>query len=104
MSFCVHAYIQHLTPPLLSQRKTSLRATVVSMVTGRVEVREEVETTGEKKEVGDACRYSPSPLGSQKRPSVRSVKPCVFVSHRLIRPSVLPSLSSGGEVLWSGRY
>lgn len=49
MSFCVHAYIQHLTPPLLSQRKTSLRATVVSMVTGRVEVREEVETTGEKK-------------------------------------------------------
>lgn len=45
----MHAYIQHLTPPLLSQRKTSLRATVVSMVTGRVEVREEVETTGEKK-------------------------------------------------------
>lgn len=28
----------------------------------------------------------------------------LFVSHRLIRPSVLPSLSSGGEVLWSGRY
>lgn len=46
----------------LSGRKTSLQATVVSMVTGRVEVREEVERTGcsesVREEVGDAYRRS----------------------------------------------
>lgn len=105
MSFCVHAYIQHLTPPLLSQRKTSLRATVVSMVTGRVEVREEVERTGEEKgrwEMLADTRRLLLALENGLRAFCEAVG--VFVSHRLIRPSVLPSLSSGGEVLWSGRY
>lgn len=56
---CVRTYIQHphLTPQSVWE-KTSLQAMVVSMVTGRVEVREEVERTGcsesAREEVGDA--------------------------------------------------
>ncbi len=69
--------------------KTSLQATVVSMVTGRVEVREEVERTGCSKagreEVGDAYRRcSLPPLHTQKRPPVCSVNPSSVVSRHLI--------------------
>lgn len=109
---CVHTKIQrpHLTPPRLSGRKTSLQATVVSMVTGRVEVREEVVRTGcseaMREAVGDAYRSSSSPPRPHTPKTVSGVF-CELLVCRFLpsnRPSVLPSFSSGGGVRCSSRY
>lgn len=88
----------------LSGRKTSLQATVVSMVTGRVEVREEVERTGcsesVREEVGDAYRRS----SHSKTASGVFCGPIVCCLSPSNQPSVLQSLSSGGGVHWGSRY
>lgn len=65
--------------------KTSLQATVVSMVTGRVEVREEVERTGcseaGREEVGNAYRRSPlPPLHTRKTASGVFCEPLCLLS------------------------